>query len=102
MHPTVRAQIHQPLIKFLGKRHWPSSPDVPHTHPAAPAELKERFTSFFLRPAESQAEGSSLTQDNKSVFEDFWQAPTRYWKPRVREIEEKEMDAVMSGGASSY
>jgi len=37
-----------------------------------------------------------------TIYTEFWQAPPRFWKPRVRELEEEEMEAIMSGGASSY
>jgi len=99
MHPSVRcfsARAHQPLIKFLGKRAYPSVPDVPHAHPAAPFGLKQKSVNKIS----SKPQGS--TQLNTSYYHDFWDAPSRFWKPRVRQLEDAEMDAIMSGGASSY
>lgn len=29
------------------------------------------------------------------TYSHFWEAPSRYWKPRVRELEEWEMEAIM-------
>ncbi|KAF8803870.1 hypothetical protein BYT27DRAFT_7109315 [Phlegmacium glaucopus] len=110
MHPSVRyfsARAHQPLIRFLGKRTYPSSPEVPHAHPAAPLELKQKFSEFVNKiissnPQGSQTKTSTSSQINISHYHDFWEAPSRFWKPRVRQLEDKEMDAIMSGGASSY
>jgi len=101
MHASVRyfsVRAHQPLIRFLGKRVYPSAPDVPHAHPAAPFELKQEFVNKMH--VSSKPQGS--TQLNTSHYHDFWEAPSRFWKPRVRQLEDAEMDAIMSGGASSY
>ncbi|TFK43132.1 hypothetical protein BDQ12DRAFT_674456 [Crucibulum laeve] len=109
MYPTLRlcsSRVHQPLIKFLGKRSWPSTAEAPQAHPAAPAELKNHFADF-VKKLEGSAESSSSKSSSKSpseaaVFQDFWEAPSRFWKPRVRELEDAEVDAIMSGGASSF
>ncbi|KAF8974572.1 hypothetical protein BDZ97DRAFT_1911744 [Flammula alnicola] len=113
MHPSLRscsARARTPLIKFLGKRTYPSTPDAPHPHPAAPAEFKARFAQFLAKmnssvSSESAAKlssDSSSQQPSTGVYSEFWEAPPRFWKPRVRQLEEDEMDAIMSGGASSY
>ncbi|KAF9485365.1 hypothetical protein BDN70DRAFT_927613 [Pholiota conissans] len=107
MHPSLRrcsARVHAPLIKFLGKRTYPTTPEARHPHPAAPAEFKERFSQFLAKMNSSGSESSSqkASDSGAAVFSNFWEAPPRFWKPRVRELEDAEMDAVMSGGASSY
>jgi len=101
MHPSLRVlslQAHRPLIKFLGKRIYPSTPSAPHAHPAAPAEVKSRF-SDFLKKLEASGESSSSSLQSKTVLSEFWEAPERLWK---QDLEEAEMDAVMSGGASLH
>jgi len=50
MNPSVRlAAAHRPLIRFLGKRSWPSTSNVQHAHPAAPEELKKSFGEFLKK-----------------------------------------------------
>ncbi|ESK88043.1 hypothetical protein Moror_10784 [Moniliophthora roreri MCA 2997] len=97
MHPTVRifsARAHTPLIRFLGKRTWSGS-ETPHAHPAAPAELQNKnYSEFSTSPASSS---NSVPSSSKNVFREFWEAPERLWK---KEIDEREIDAVLSGGAS--
>jgi len=94
MRATLRvlAAHRQPLIQFIGKRSWPST--TPHAHPAAPPEFQKRYSDVA---ASSSTEGKGKTG---SVVGEFWQAPERFWRPRVRELEESEIDAVLSGGAS--
>ncbi|KAJ7439857.1 hypothetical protein FB451DRAFT_1415512 [Mycena latifolia] len=96
MHATLRvlaARVHQPLIKFPGKRSWPSSPATPHAHPAAPPEFQKRYSDVAAAPSG----GKSKTG---TVISEYWEAPERFWRPRIRELEESEIDAVLSGGAS--
>ena len=113
MHPTTRlAAVHRPLIRFLGKRSWPSStcgpglsaahwtdgsiaPDVQHAHPAAPEELKRSFGEFlkkFQSPARTNGGGSN---SGAHVYQQYWEAPSRYWNNRVKKISEEEIDAVL-------
>ena len=74
---------------------WPR-----HPHPAAPAELKDCFSQFLAKLNSSET-GSDTSSDPRSssldtsVYSEFWEAPSRFWKPRVRQLEEDEMDAVM-------
>ncbi|KAG6918511.1 hypothetical protein DXG01_013873 [Tephrocybe rancida] len=119
MHPSLRvlsSRVHQPLIKFLGKRLYPNSklaclvivvkcldiassaPSTPHAHPAAPAELKSRFAEF-VKKFEASGPTASTTLASKSVLGEFWDAPERLWK---QDIEEAEIDAILSGGASLH
>jgi small subunit ribosomal protein YMR-31 len=121
MHASLRvfsANIHQPLIKFLGKRNWPSSklivaleilpsrkagaagPDMPHAHPAAPSELKKSFSDFG-RTFEATSSSSPLKTHRKDVFPEFWEAPDRFWRPKVRELEAAEIDAILVRNAHS-
>ncbi|RPD62130.1 hypothetical protein L226DRAFT_79447 [Lentinus tigrinus ALCF2SS1-7] len=105
MLPTLRlANARKPLIRFIGKRQWPSKPEEQHPHPFAPPELKQHFADFLKKFQSSSAtSSSSATAKNGSatgpVYEEFWQAPARY---RKRELEEWEIDLVQSGGASVH
>ena len=113
MHPTIRlAAAHRPLIRFLGKRSWPSSacgpslsvihwtdgsiaPDVQHAHPAAPEELKKSFGEFlkkFQSPARAGGDGSG---SGAHVYQEYWEAPSKYWSSRVKKISDEEIDAVL-------
>ncbi|KAJ6581310.1 hypothetical protein B0H19DRAFT_1114667 [Mycena capillaripes] len=95
MRGTLRVlATHQPLIRFLGKRSWPSSQSTPHAHPAAPPEFQKRFSEVAANPS-TETKGKT-----GGVVSEYWQAPERFWRPRVRELEESEIDAVLSGGAS--
>ncbi|KAI0311597.1 hypothetical protein OF83DRAFT_744182, partial [Amylostereum chailletii] len=38
---------HKPLIRFLGKRSWPSTPSPQRPHPAAPQQFKDAFPDFL-------------------------------------------------------
>lgn len=113
MHPTLRlATAHRPLIRFLGKRSWPSSahtlhlamarqtnespaPNVQHAHPAAPEELKGSFGEFlkkFRTPVETDSGGSN---SGVHVYREYWEAPSKYWGNRTRGISEEEIDAIL-------
>jgi len=88
------------LIRFIGKRIYPSSPDVPHAHAAAPLELQQQFLNKMnsSNPQGIQTKASAKytsSSVNISHYHDFWEAPSRFWKPRVRRLEDQEMDAIM-------
>ncbi|KAF5371976.1 hypothetical protein D9615_008044 [Tricholomella constricta] len=87
-----------PLIKFLGKRTYPSTPSAPHAHPAAPAELKNRFDDF-VKKFEASRESSLSNSKSNGVLKEFWDAPERLWR---QDIEEVEINAILSGGASLH
>ncbi|KZT20620.1 hypothetical protein NEOLEDRAFT_1019284, partial [Neolentinus lepideus HHB14362 ss-1] len=96
MHPSLRvasAKVHQPLIKFVGRRVWPSSPEPPHAHPAAPADLKEHFADF-LKNQKKLAAPSGVNVQSVQHYAEFWEAPSQFWSPRVRTLEDWEIDAV--------
>ncbi|KAJ7224412.1 hypothetical protein GGX14DRAFT_425599 [Mycena pura] len=101
MHATLRvlaARVHQPLIKFPGKRSWPSNPTAPHAHPAAPPEFQKRFSDVATAsPLKAKGETPSSV-----VVSEFWEAPERFWRPRMRELEASEIEAILSGGASLH
>ncbi|KAI1788931.1 hypothetical protein LXA43DRAFT_893773 [Ganoderma leucocontextum] len=108
MHPSLRvANARQPLIRFLGKRQWPTKPEEQHPHPFAPPELKQHFSDFLKKfqstPAVASSVSASASSANKAsggqVFEEFWQAPARLWK---HDLEEWEIELVQSGGATRH
>lgn len=66
--------------------------DVPYAHPAAPFELKQESVNKISKPQGSE---STPTQVNSGYYHDLWDAPSRFWQPRVRQLEDAEMDAIM-------
>ncbi|EKM59041.1 uncharacterized protein PHACADRAFT_169504 [Phanerochaete carnosa HHB-10118-sp] len=114
MRPSLRLlnaashRVHKPLIQFVGKRQWPSTPEPQHPHPFAPTELQNAFSDFLNKfKASASAEGSSQSSmaassasgkngETVQVFTDFWQAPERLWR---RRISEEEIEVITSGGA---
>ncbi|CDO78059.1 hypothetical protein BN946_scf184826.g4 [Trametes cinnabarina] len=109
MRPSLRlANIHKPLIRFLGRRQWPAKPEEPHPHPFASPEAKEHFQDFLKKfqssSSASASSGSTAASSSKGgpkgpVYQEFWQAPPRYWK---RELQEWEIELVQTGGASLH
>jgi len=104
MHPSLRLSVHRPLIHFVGKRQWPSHPEASRPHPFAPAELKDGFSDFVKKiSASTRSNGASSNQQKSTssspTFEEFWHAPVRLWK---HDIQEAEIEAIMSGGASVH
>ncbi|KAI0662828.1 hypothetical protein C8Q70DRAFT_1050551 [Cubamyces menziesii] len=110
MLPSLRlANAHRPLIRFLGKRQWPTKPEEQHPHPFAPPEAKEHFADFLKKfqssPSTTQAGSTSAAASSSKsgakgpVYQEFWQAPPRLWK---HELAEWEIELVQSGGASLH
>ncbi|EPS95904.1 hypothetical protein FOMPIDRAFT_1025595 [Fomitopsis schrenkii] len=112
MHPSLRlcasAAPRQPLIHFVGKRQWKS--ERAHPHPLATPDLKSVFTDSLrkLQASTSEssvvgAQGSASPQQakggNAQVYQNFWEAPERYWK---RDLNEWEVELVSTGGASRF
>ncbi|KAF8629591.1 hypothetical protein AX15_003337 [Amanita polypyramis BW_CC] len=98
MYPSFRifsARAHQPLIKFLGKRSWPSALETPHPHLATVAGLKHQFAALTPTQPSTVSAASS-----RATFNYFWEIPERLRYSKARELGKVEMDAVMSGGAS--
>jgi len=104
MHPSLRIfaeRVHTPLIRFLGRRSWPSSPEAPHAHPFAPAEFQSKnYTQFSKAGGGGKSNSSGSSEPSVTVFKEFWEAPEKFWKPRVHQLDEVEIDAILSGGAS--
>ena len=75
---------------FLGPQ-----PQLPH--PAAPAQLKERFSDFLEKyNGQSPSSGKNSQQNPRQrVFNDFWEAPGYLWRPRNSQLEDAEIDAVL-------
>ncbi|KAI0302928.1 hypothetical protein BC826DRAFT_982358 [Russula brevipes] len=102
MRPSFRV-AHRPLISFIGKRKWPQGPQPQHPHPAAPAQLKEAFSDFLQKYKShlSPSLSKSIRQNPRGLmFNDFWEAPGHLWQPKSRHLEDAEIDAILSGGAS--
>ncbi|KAF7984836.1 hypothetical protein HWV62_10779 [Athelia sp. TMB] len=93
-----------PSIRVLNAGAHPEQ----HAHPAAPEELKKAFGDFLKKfeasgsGAKDASTSSKKSESGKEVFGEFWEAPSRFWRPKVRELEEAEMDAISSGGASLH
>jgi len=103
MNPSVRlAAAHRPLIRFLGKRSWPSTSNVQHAHPAAPEELKKSFGEFLKKFQSPTRMNSDRSGSGAHVYREYWEAPSKYWNSRVKTISEEEIDAVLSGGATLH
>lgn len=113
MHPSFRV-AHRPLISFIGKRQWPpglchvffaicvptqhgSGPQPQRPHPAAPAQLKEAFSDFLKKYNSPFPSSGRNTQQNtqRLTFKDFWEAPVSLSRPRIRQLEDAEIDAVL-------
>ncbi|ADV20651.1 hypothetical protein I305_06300 [Cryptococcus gattii E566] len=124
MRPSslLRATHYKPMIKFLGPRKNIEIP--PHKvgpHPCAPKEVQESFQSFLSKLNSSSSSTSSSSSSSSSAgsasgarlsslestfkptgkkvdYENYWEAPTYLWVQK--EVTEREMEAVMSGGAT--
>lgn len=103
MHPTVRLAVaHRPLIRFIGKRSWPSAPGTQHAHPAAPEELKKSFGEFLKKFQSPVEVNGGRSGSGVYVYQEFWEAPSKYWNSRAKAVSEEEIDAVLSGGATLH
>ncbi|TYJ52842.1 hypothetical protein B9479_006522 [Cryptococcus floricola] len=99
------------MIEFLGSRkNLQHPPHKPSPHTCAPPEIRKAFPSFLSQLNASSSSSSSAPASSKQDtgfkpsgkpvdFENFWEAPGYLW--RTKEVGELEMDAVMSGGATS-
>ncbi|KAF8590256.1 hypothetical protein K439DRAFT_174346 [Ramaria rubella] len=97
-------KLADPLIRFLGKRSPSSKPHTPQPHPAAPPDIVSHFQDFMRRLNSStqspfQHTATETTSHTSHSFVEFWEAPARLWAP-ARKVDEKEIEAVLSGGAS--
>ncbi|KAH6915464.1 hypothetical protein BKA70DRAFT_577379 [Coprinopsis sp. MPI-PUGE-AT-0042] len=107
MKVSVRllSQFRKPSIHFIGKRSHPSTKQAAHPHPYAPPEHQRVFSaegsSSSPSASTSPASGGSKNVENVSTYTNFWEAPSRFWQPRSLQLQDREMDAIMSGGASA-
>ena len=75
-----------------------AGPQPQKPHPAAPAEFKEAFPNFlekyknFSLSSTTSSNGKNL---GKPIFNEFWEAPEYLWQPKIRNLEESEIDAVL-------
>jgi small subunit ribosomal protein YMR-31 len=108
MHATLLRNARTPLIQFIGKRSWPSAPK-PGPHPYAPKEIADNFASFAKAQSSSapaasashaSAYGTGFLPASKKPYdyENFYEAPSYLWQHN--EMSQREIDAVMSGGAT--
>ncbi|ODN85901.1 hypothetical protein L198_07470 [Cryptococcus wingfieldii CBS 7118] len=118
MRPSqlLRASHYKPMIKFLGasRKTIQHPPHKPAPHPCAPSDIKDSFPTFLSKRQSSSPSSSSSSSSPQSStpfkdtgfkpsgkpndFDNFWEAPGYLW--RTKELSEKEMEAVESGGAT--
>ncbi|GMK55735.1 hypothetical protein CspeluHIS016_0207910 [Cutaneotrichosporon spelunceum] len=107
MHATLVRNARTPLIQFIGKRTYPATSPKPGPHPYAPKEIADKFSSFFAQSSSSSAVskqasayGTGFLPASKKPydFDKFYEAPSYYWQHN--EMTEREIEAVMSGGAT--
>jgi small subunit ribosomal protein YMR-31 len=74
-----------------------SGPQRQRPHPAAPAQLKETFSKFLEKYNSPSPPSANNAQKNprQRIFNDFWDAPGHVWRPRIRHLEDAEIDAVL-------
>ena len=74
-------------------------PQLPRPHPAAPPDIVSRFNEFSKHDSEPVTSHSSLkstghTSSASTSFNEFWEAPARFWAPS-RAIDDAEIEAVL-------
>ena len=77
----------------------PTEPESPTAHPAGPPEYKAHFEDFLKKFKQalggpSSTKASSRETSDSSAYEEFWQAPSRLWTPRVHHLTEAEVEAI--------
>ena len=82
-----------------------TEPEPQHPHPGAPAEFKDAFSDFLKKfetsstrkfvAVEPKKDAVRRTTVNSNVYENFWEAPSRLWRPKAKEITKEEMNAVV-------
>ncbi|KZT51117.1 hypothetical protein CALCODRAFT_488181 [Calocera cornea HHB12733] len=120
---------YKPMIHFLGKgrptrEHLHSAKEPggscltprnagiaeahhPGPHPMAPADILERFSAFTEHfkhsggASQAPSGASSGGEGEGAAYRYFWEAPERVWV-KGRTIDEAEMEAIDSGGASKW
>lgn len=71
-----------------------------HAHPAAPEELKKSFGEFLKKFHSPTKAGGNRSSSGAHVYQEFWEAPSKYWNGRVKAISEEEIDAVLVSAMS--
>lgn len=73
-----------------------AGPGTQHPHPAAPSEFQNSFGDFLKKFQASLTSSPSPSKSGSSgnVVSEFWEAPSRFWKPRIRELEDAEIEAI--------
>ncbi|KAE8271536.1 hypothetical protein A4X09_0g794 [Tilletia walkeri] len=114
LRPTLRLlaqQAYKPSIRFPDRSQSSKQHTEPHPHPAAPPEIAKDFSHFqevfasgpHFHPEKLQSASEGKEEPAAApapVAEDLHELPARFWKTRSLVIEEDEMEAIMTGGAS--
>lgn len=80
-------------------------PQPQHPHPAAPVQLKEAFSDFLQKYKShlSPSSSKSIRQNPRGLmFNDFWEAPGHLWQPKIRHLEDAEIDAILVSSMSRW
>ena len=74
-----------------------SGPQSQRPHPAAPAQLKETFSKFLEKYNSPSPPSGKNPQKNpgQRIFNNFWDAPGHVWRPRISQLEDAEIEAVL-------
>ena len=70
-----------------------AEPDSQRPHPAAPSELQKSFGDF-LKKFQASSPSPSKSGSGGNVVSEFWEAPSRFWKTSIRELEDAEIEAI--------
>jgi len=70
-----------------------SATEVPHPHPAASPEFREHFADFLKKQLDQASD--PICRQRGMTFRYSWEAPLCFWNPRVRELQDLEMEAIM-------
>ncbi|WWC69756.1 uncharacterized protein I206_103699 [Kwoniella pini CBS 10737] len=107
-HPCAPSEIVDSFQSFLAKLQSTSDgPSNPSSNPKA--QTSNESSKGIVKSEESKntktststttTSSGSSKENNKPVdFENYWEAPSYLWTPK--EVSEKELEAVMSGGAT--
>ncbi|CAD6888806.1 unnamed protein product [Tilletia controversa] len=118
LRPTLRLlaqQVYKPSMRFPDRSQPKdaSASHEPHAHPAAPPEIAKDFNHFkevyssgpHFHPEKLQQAASTAEEEEMAapppVAEDLHELPPRFWRTSSLVMEEDEMEAIMTGGAST-
>ncbi|WVQ70417.1 uncharacterized protein L199_008644 [Kwoniella botswanensis] len=101
-HPMAPKEIVEDFQSFLAKLQSSSDgPSNPSSNPKAqsPSESSKGIVrDQESKNTQSQAKGSGSGSSKPVDYENFWEAPGYLWS--TKEVSERELEAVMSGGAT--